>query len=95
LHVIIYLLSNVLNFRFMSVEKESGGERHMNMGVGEALESGRLGFDDISVAGTEELFTKAPEGQAFVVPADMNVTAYEDRAKALGRDDITFTVETP
>ena len=63
------------------------------IGVKEALESGRVGFEDISVEGTEQLFQEAPKGQVFIVPDDRFATTYSERAKALGREDIEFKVE--
>ena len=75
-------------------ERSPEGGQFMNMGVKEALGSGRVGFEEISVQATEELFQNAPQGQEFIVPDDRYVAAYSGRAEANGRKDIKFKVET-
>lgn len=68
-------------------------EQFMNMGVREALDSGRVGFDEISQEAMGELFDNAPKDQTFVVPDSRYVTVYSDHAKSVGRKDIKFEVE--
>lgn len=72
-----------------------GGELNFeNAGVKEALESGKLGFEEISVMGTEELFNKASINQVFIVSDDRFVEVFSGRARNLGRKDLVFEAQS-
>ena len=57
-----------------------------------ALESGKLGYDEISVMAIGKLFLQAPKGRKFQVPSDILKFMYENDAKAVKRKDLKFEV---
>jgi len=75
-------------------EGAPGQQQFNHMGVKEALESGRIGFDEISVEAVVEVITNSPKNKTFLVPDDRYVATYSHRATSLGRNDVGFEVET-
>ena len=67
-------------------------QEEYKIGVKEALESGKVGFSDMSLEGMEQLLSNAPENQVFLVPDERFVTSYTAQAEAWGRSDVTFEV---
>ena len=70
------------------IEEEYSDEK----AIEKCLESGRLGYDEISVLAVDELFRQAPEGKIFQVPNDIRKTEYEHQAKANKRGDVRFEI---
>ena len=60
--------------------------------IKDALESGKLGYDEISVMAIGKLFVQAPKGTKFEVPNSILKTMYEHDAKAVRRKDLKFEI---
>lgn len=70
----------------------NNNESGLMAGVQEALDSGKVGFEEISVEAVAQLFEQAPEGQVFMVPDERHAAVYAERAAAVDRSDLKFEV---
>ena len=57
-----------------------------------ALESGMLGYEEISEIAVGELFQQAPKEKIFEVPSEILKNVYKATARAVQRKDLKFEV---
>jgi hypothetical protein len=60
--------------------------------IEKSLTAKRVGFEQISVNILEKIFLRAPEGEIFTVPDERHKLTYENIAKIMKREDLSFLV---
>ena len=67
-----------------------GESKFNNMGVEQALKTGKVGFEEISDEAMNEVITNAPKDASFEVPSNLHAERLAAIAKLHERTDVTF-----